>query len=300
MRPKISKWQGDPAKYVQFKLDGHYVEIHVRENGEDTHVQALTRHPSDITDFLKHRGFFKRIEAKVPRGLVLLGELYVVGGTSSDVPTALREDNDRLQFSVFAVYSTLRGANKGSGKKYDFRQSATVFDDAAPLELVHDQCTFWGLQFTPYRLWTPKDTPERLLESIKHMDDAPEGFVLKDGNRSNWRKLKPEPTVDLVVTGTTDGDGKFLGLIGSLRCSARKEFSHGKLIEVARVSGMTDDMRIELTTMEDALIGKIVEVKYQGVGSRGRLRHPRFMRLRDDKTAKDASIFDVDRNDFLT
>lgn len=94
-----------------------------------------------------------------------------------------------------------------------------------------------------------------------------EGVVL-DGR---W-KIKKEETVDLVVIGIKPGQEAFEGMCGSLICSDGTR-------EVACVSGMDLETRRAITQAD---VGRIVEVRYQYVGSGGRLRHPRFVRWRDD------------------
>jgi ATP-dependent DNA ligase len=105
-----------------------------------------------------------------------------------------------------------------------------------------------------------------------------EGYVFKDGNLTGWAKWKPTRTADLVVTGLTPGRGKYAGLIGSLECSL-----WGGPV-VADVSGFTD---AERAALGPHVIGQVVEVAYQYVGARGRLRHPRFVRWRDDKAPEE-------------
>jgi ATP-dependent DNA ligase len=99
----------------------------------------------------------------------------------------------------------------------------------------------------------------------------------------SWSKAKNERTIDLVVMGMRMGKGKYWGMCGSLRLGIGG-------IEVARCSGMDDDVR-EIITNDD--IGRVVEVKYERMGSKGRLQHPRFMCWRDDKKASDCH-FDQD------
>ena len=91
--------------------------------------------------------------------------------------------------------------------------------------------------------------------------------------------MKEKRTINLRVTGTTDGEGKYVDAVGALVCETSDGF------EIARVSGMSDLERYELVL--DDPTGKIVEVAYQYVGARGRLRHPRFVKFRGDRTTPD-------------
>lgn len=108
-----------------------------------------------------------------------------------------------------------------------------------------------------------------------------EGWVLKDGNYENWLKLKPVNEIDLVVTDIWPGKGKYEGFAGSLECST----TEGHIL--CNCSGMTDDVREQLSTDD---IGRVVEVQYDRLGAKGRLRFPQFARWRDDKTPDDCPI----------
>jgi len=117
------------------------------------------------------------------------------------------------------------------------------------------------------------ETPESMLEIARKR--RWEGWVFSEGNRTLMTKLKVVNTIDLIVVGFTEGKGKYLGLTGSLICATNEGYV------VANVSGMDEHTRICISTVSD--FHRIVEVKYDRVGSAGRLRFPRFIRWRDDK-----------------
>lgn len=50
---------------------------------------------------------------------------------------------------------------------------------------------------------------------------------------------------------------------------------------------MSDDQRLEFGKNGDAYIGKVVEVAGFEVFDSGSMRHPSFVRVRDDKDAKE-------------
>ena len=136
-----------------------------------------------------------------------------------------------------------------------------------------------------------------------------EGIMLKkldskyvEGTRtSKWLKVKRVTTDDCVVLGLATGLNKYADLFGALVVG---QFIDGKMQVVARVSGMTDAIRNELNTQIRALpcdtsgtfwkgedkdvFHKIapcvtVEVEYMERTDSGKMRHPRFVRVRDDK-----------------
>jgi len=140
-----------------------------------------------------------------------------------------------------------------------------------------------GLKLAPYfPLNDEYDTFEQLCDDATMLDI--EGWVLKNRNYFDWWKVKPQKTIDCIVTGFKDGNGKYLGGVGALKVSA---YINGRLVEIANVSGMSDDVRWEINEKED--LGRIVEIEYQEVGNGGRLIHAHFVRWRDDKPAEQCS-----------
>jgi len=116
---------------------------------------------------------------------------------------------------------------------------------------------------------------------VKHLDAA-----YQSGKRSaSSLKLKATDTVDAVITGFKPGAPDSwiarAGLIGAI------EFTHyenGEAIE-GRCSGMTVAERQQVTGAGADLIGTVIEVSYMTRMPGGKLRHPQFKRLRNDKTA---------------
>lgn len=95
---------------------------------------------------------------------------------------------------------------------------------------------------------------EKLLEDlegtiVKHPD-----AIWADGTSKDQVKLKLEFTVDLRITGFTEGKGKFATTFGALEC----ETEDGKL-EV-NVSGMADDVRFNIHLNRDLFRNSIVAV----------------------------------------
>jgi hypothetical protein len=98
--------------------------------------------------------------------------------------------------------------------------------------------------------------------------DGHEGLVLKQGDK--LYKVKNKETYDVKVTGIQPGTGRNLGRMGAL------------LTEKGKVgTGFTDTMRVSLNTIE---LGTVIEVECMGLTPSGKFRHPRFIRVRYDKS----------------
>lgn len=122
-----------------------------------------------------------------------------------------------------------------------------------------------------------------------------EGTIAKNPNASyregarpsnTWVKFKAASTEDVVVMGFEPGKGKFSGMIGSIEFG---QFLDGKLIRRGSCSGMSDKERVRFTQTQDALVGKVIEIRSFGMSGRDRkgFRHPQFVRVRDDKKPKE-------------
>lgn len=257
MKVKSRTWNGQPAIYAHLKRDGHFISIEKNEFGS---VRVLTPTPVDITHQLKQCGWLGLVYRRVQCNTRILGELWYPGKPASYIKTALKERDAKLQLGVFAVATA--PANW-------------------PLEDIENMCAAWSLPFIPY---TRNFDPHTLLQDLPR--DA-EGYVLKDGNMLNWYKLKPVNTIDLIVHDFKDGNGELIGLVGALVCKT----AEGHVI--ANVSGMDMATRVDITSND---IGRVAEVRYQYVGAKGKLRHPAFVRWRDDKKPADCTL---DQDDAL-
>ncbi|UYO52527.1 hypothetical protein [Rhodopseudomonas palustris] len=112
----------------------------------------------------------------------------------------------------------------------------------------------------------------RLLAEVNA--EGHEGLVLRQGDQ--WIKVKPAETMDVLVTGWGEGEGKHAGRLGYL------ETTHGDV-----GTGFSDDEREELwaEALTGTLIGQTVEVSCMQFTPDGKFRHPRFVRMRPDKIA---------------
>jgi len=250
---KTTEWKGQDFRWLHFKYDG--IALVCRKQG----AECWTRRPTNLAEQISYAPFYELLK-RLPPAVDVWGELYCPGKPASYVKSAIKKQ-EPLSFQAFAV--------------------PTLGEDAE-LSFVSRWCAGYGLDFAPYFQPPGCGMEEAFVQLRAAMPDiAPdlEGFVLKAGHLGPWWKWKPIRSATCVITGTRDGQGKHLGLIGSLEVSC---YVNGILTPVAFAGGFDDETRADMTLMGDRLIGRICEVHYQYVGSKGRLRHPRFIRFRDD------------------
>jgi len=268
-RLKVKPWDGHKGhpQYKQTKYNGHRFTVYKQKNGTLVGFEREIRPDLEMTikrPRIVEYSWWKALR-EIPPMSSVDGELCMPGGNAGDAAHAIAECLPELRFVPFAV-------PWWDGESIDSASVIYVMD-------VMQETT--GLEYAETRRFLPGiDTLDHLLDFARV--EKIEGFVLKEWNYSGWWKVKPQKTVDCVVTDFKDGNGKYLGMIGALVVSAVID---GVMTELASVSGMDDATREMIDEKND--LGRVVEVEYQDVGNKGRLIHAHFVRWRDDKPASE-------------
>ena len=116
---------------------------------------------------------------------------------------------------------------------------------------------------------------EKLLEWA--VASGYEGIVARQNY--TWIKFVPEKTIDVVVNGFLEGNGKHKGSLGALTTP------------IGRVGGgFSDEMRDWIWEHRPWIVGKVIEVKFREMTIHGKMRWAQFVRIRTDKTEGQVNV----------
>ena len=117
-----------------------------------------------------------------------------------------------------------------------------------------------------------------------------EGLVFKDSSskyndKNAWARMKAVVEMDYICTGFRDADkgSKYEGMVGSVV---------GTLIDkevFITCGGLSETQRDMFTKMPEMYIGQVFTAKGNNWYPSGAIRHPMFMRWRDDKEPEECS-----------
>jgi ATP-dependent DNA ligase len=206
------------------------------------------------------------LRAALPANTVLDGELMHPAGWGS-VQSAMTTKGG-LPGLTFVAFDVLQVNGRDLRRlSYDHRRDV--------LEMI---------EWPEHTYLTPTGVADEATH-VRMLDLGMEGSVVKrrdgaymGGRRSSmWRKLKAIASEDCEIIGWEEGKNGRSGEIGALIVRLPSGVQ-------TTVSGMTDKVRAEMLADWPAYEGQIVEVVHNGVMDSGKLRHPRYKRLRTDRT----------------
>lgn len=268
---------------AQVKLDGVRCLAFISKHG----VVLKTRNGKVINyPFLSH----VLGECATDTTLILDGELVLNMGLSKDRTSVSGKVNSALKGGtisisddiVFHVFDQLYITEFDRGyckRSYEDRYKIAK----ASVEL----CSSDFVKLVDNNILLSNVDADRVYEEA--IQGGYEGLILKTWGHhytfkrsADWIKLKEKLRVDLKCIAIQPGEGKYLGMIGSLFCVGEVD---GKEVQVNVGSGLSDMDRM---TGYGSYINKIIEIEYNSIvknkvdGSYS-LFLPRFICVREDK-----------------
>lgn len=210
-------------------------------------------------------------------GYVLDGEV-VSGSFNKTVGDVRRKDEQATdaKFCVFDCISVdLFSAPKGNETKETYKQRRAEVEEL--VKCIDRE----NVVILPQRLANNHDEVIALYNEYR--SNGYEGAVVKplegtyQRKRShNWLKIKDEITFDVRILRVFEGTGKYVGMAGGV-------YVDFEGVEVSVGGGFSDKQRADFWNLQSEVIGRLIEVAAHEVTPDGSLRHPRFIRFRDDK-----------------
>ena len=304
---KVEKLLADPNYVAQPKIDGVRCVLHFDNEGVahyTTRGASLNdpETPLDITHRLSH------MAVKVPKlaGFEFDGEIWAPGYTSAEISGQVSYKStvpvdSRLQLHVFDILSI-------SGKPVEHASLSARMGLLSRVDPIFEAMTFLA------RVPTARTEHEKRQLLAQELEAGREGIVLKnlqsdyifgtpkrDAKPANhWYKVKKKDTIDVKIIGSIPPEQFYRdpmtgvydlsrptkpwsnGWFGSLTF----EFEEDGKVYTGSTSGMTDDMKARMSDgyhrVHPTYHGRIMEVEYMEKTADGNLRHPRFVRLREE------------------
>ena len=275
--PKDGEWfalsqkiNGNNCSYYKGKLIS-------RQGKEFTGLQHII---NDIEKLPKHENFFFNGEL-VRKNIDNLSddENFQIG------TGIINSDNEDKSCIMFKIYEVLPNEEfeKGESK---FTYKKRRHEVLNPLSIAICRSGLDNIEVLPlvYEGADKSKIPELLAKADS---DGWEGLMLnKDTKWKNKRnngilKVKSFKHADVLCTDVVEGDGKYKGTLGLIKCDY-------KGYELGVGSGFTDQQRHYYWEHRDEIIGKIVQIKYKGETKNKQsglsVQFPIFQCVRNDKT----------------
>ncbi len=310
---------------LEWKIDGIRIQIH----RDGRRVRVFTRTLDDITD---------RVPEIVAMGLALDVGTAVVDGEA----VALRPDGRPHPFQITSARVASQSAAPAGGAARGAARAAVPLT-AFLFDLLHvdghdlidepASARFARLAaIAPPEALVPHIVATDPMQATGFFDDAiargHEGVVVKAvdstygaGRRgSDWIKVKPRATLDLVILAAEWGHGRRTGWLSNLHLGARDPQTGGFVMLGKTFKGLTDAMLKWQTERLLALADGaeptsarpfgvvrvrpelVAEIAFDGVQASRRypggvaLRFARVLRYREDKRAEEADTIDTVRS----
>lgn len=282
----------DGVSLTEYIMERKYDGIRILAYVKDGAVEFYTRTATNKT------GWYPEVEAALldtfPSGTWLDGEMVVFnedgsqswGGAQS--VNGASKDKARLRshtvtYVIFDVLSTDINGTPTDIRSLPFTARQNVIATYLP---VGDKTIMPSPQYN-ISILDAQEQYDAFLE------EGYEGAMLKrkdspyrSGARGHgWFKIKATDEADVIIMGFTDGKDSFANMVGAIEFGQYQD--DGEIHYRGRCSGMTMEVRKDITDNPNKWMDRVVSVSYMTIMPSGTLRHPQFKRIRDDKPQAD-------------
>lgn len=271
------------AWYAEPKYDGTRILLEVFEDG----VSLFTRRHVDRADSVP--AVTTAASDQVPAGTVLDGELTFLDGAGRSVFTPIHTASEKRSELTPRYFA------------FDVLVDDTQWVLREPLEDRKDRLRSLLSREDPLSLVEPRTTGfQAFYDGL--VERGEEGIMLKrrtspyhpDTRSRHWRKVKAFTEVDVLVVGTTPGEGRRASTFGALVLRdpvgyvgrVGSGFDQETLEAVAETLERTGEREIPRTAVGrryDPVDPVVATVRVQSVTDDRKLRAPVFVRLRPEK-----------------
>jgi len=276
---------------VQEKYDGARFMLVGTQGGHQLRSRVVSRKTEELGDKTTN---FPHLKINFP-GLVLDGEIMAADGLWTSMGSAVlskpeksvawQKANGWVKYVAFDIL--FLGTKDMRSFSYHYRR-----------KILREVVTQLGNKHIGIaKTWTLMGMEAcRLFKTI--IKGGGEGIMVKDSmapyGKGVW-KVKSFRDTNVIITGYTEGQGKYDNQIGAVKFSV---YDKGELVEIGQCSGLTDPERIDFTRNKKKYIGKVIQVRGNQISKHGRLRHPRFMRHRSLDSSPESCTMKKLQEDF--
>lgn len=260
---KVKNYKGQLVRMIQQKVDGWQYRVITGDK-----CQCLSRSKDvDVWEKLFRCHDIASKIVHLPEGCEFIVEFHAPGVPATSVPTMIADNDPRLVMTILMI-------------------DLWCFQDYKdrPWSEVQKVCEFHGLEAVTTHYF---DEPHRLSEDeVKMYQEKAErmgieGWVTRIEHQVDLFKIKKVRTIDVIVTDWGLGTNKNAARLGYVEIGV---YSPDGFKSLGRCGiGFSDEDRVEYC--RNVLTGKVIEVAYDDLAAKGKLKFARFLRIRDDKPA---------------
>lgn len=281
---------------AQVKADGRFVNIIVRKDS----VTLMSRNGEDCSNLMSNRmkSALMSVSNRNDTEFVMHGEVLATDDAGIPLPRDVGNgylnsgdvDHSLVTFELWDVVDHKSFTNGACPQPYVVRLNVL----RTILLKYHEELQSSGRrQMVLIDSYHCKNSQDLSDAFRKVREKGMEGLVVKntdgiwkDGTSSDQVKMKVVAEGEVLVTGFTEGKGKYVGKVGALTTVS----SCGKV--KTNVAGLTDKQRKEYFDNPELIVGKVITVAYNDVTQDRRtldyaLYLPRMMEVRTDKEQAD-------------